>query len=338
MIVNRIIIIGLGSIGQRHLALARSHFPEACIKVLTQYAENDGEQHANGYLKSLDEVADFNPQLAVVANPAPFHLNIGIKMAEIGAHTLIEKPLSDKIEDVDQLINAFDQLDVNLLVGYNLRFNQSLRHFRDLYNEGIIGRLYSIRAEVGQYLPDWRKNSKYQNSVSANKSLGGGVLLELSHEFDYLNWMFGRPLWVSANVGKVSNLEIDVEDQAMLHMGFRPNQSASNVSASLNLDFVRRDTTRTCTLIGDRGSLKWDCITGVVQRFDIEQNKWLETFSQSECGAISYLNEWSHLIDCIHGKDRPLISGQDGKNVLSIIEACWKSASSGQRQDVNYGD
>ena len=331
----KVAIIGFGSSGQRFLALVHALSPQIEVVVCTARSlQTKGAR----VVSSLRQVVDFEPDLVVISGSAAARAET-IEGLPLGLKGIfVEKPLARSMAEGTLAAEALRARAGVVEIGYNLRFSPSLIDFRKRIHHQVYGATHGVRVETGQYLPTWRPERDYRTTVSSRADSGGGVLLELSHEFDYLNWMFGRPLWVSANVGKVSNLEIDVEDQAMLHMGFRPNHSASNVSASLNLDFVRRDATRTCTLIGDRGSLKWDCITGVVQRFDIEQNKWLETFSQSESGAISYLNEWSHLIDCIHGKDRPLISGQDGKNVLSIIEACWKSASNSQRQDVNYGD
>ena len=79
-----------------------------------------------------------------------------------------------------------------LMVGYNLRHMKSLSKFREILKKKIIGKILSVRSEVGQYLPSWRINSDYKKSVSAREELGGGVLLELSHDIDYLVWLFGK--------------------------------------------------------------------------------------------------------------------------------------------------
>lgn len=338
MIIDRIVIIGLGSIGKRHLALARFFFPKSSIKVLTRHPENDVDGLADDYLTSLEDTKNFNPQLAVIANPAPFHIEAGIVMASVGAHTLIEKPLSNDISGIGELISVYQNSRAQVLIGYNIRFNESFRRFRDLYQSGVIGRLFSIRAEVGQYLPNWRKDTDYKQTVSAQKSFGGGVLLELSHEIDYLSWLFGLPLWVNADVRTVSNLEIDVEDQVMMILGFKPSPEGGEISASVNLDFIRQDTTRTCTLIGDQGSIKWDGVAGIVYIYGAEQQQWIEHFSDENSGTNSYQNEWEHFTDCVKGIAHPLISGQDGQNVLSVIAAAKKSASTMQRQRIDYLD
>jgi predicted dehydrogenase len=100
------------------------------------------------------------------------------------------------------------------MVGYNLRFMKSLKKFREILKKNTIGKILSIRSEVGSYLPSWRPDSDYKKSVSAIKKLGGGVLLELSHDIDYLVWLFGNVKWVSSTIHRQSNLKIDTEDTA----------------------------------------------------------------------------------------------------------------------------
>jgi len=75
------------------------------------------------------------------------------------------------------------------------------------------------KCEVEQWLPDLRLNLDYCNSVTAQRSHGSGVLLELMHEFDYLRWLFEQPSWVMDQVSKRSALEIDVEDSPQILFG-----------------------------------------------------------------------------------------------------------------------
>ena len=111
-----------------------------------------------------------------------------------------------------------------LMVGYNLRYMKSLIKFREILSKKKIGKILSVRSEVGSYLPSWRKDTDYKKSVSAKKKLGGGVLLELSHDIDYLFWLFGKVEWVSATIYKQSNLKIDTEDTAIITLGFLNNK------------------------------------------------------------------------------------------------------------------
>ena len=179
----------------------------------------------------------------------------------------------------------------------------------------------SVRTEVGQHLPNWRVGSDYRKTVSAQKILGGGVLLELSHEIDYLLWLFGPVEWVKAHISKQSDLDIDVEDSALIIFGFDKDKDDYQVTASLTMDFIRHDTTRSCTVIGEDGSLKWDGINGSVNFFKKNGTEWKEVYSDRPERNYTYEKEIQHFFQCIKLKEKPLITGEDGKASINIIDA-----------------
>jgi predicted dehydrogenase len=223
------------------------------------------------------------------------------------------------------------------LTGYNLRFLPSLQRFRALLNEQTIGRVLSARCEAGQYLPTWRPDADYRQSVSARRELGGGVLLELSHELDYLRWIFGEVDWVQATLTRQSGLDVDVEDSAHLILGFNAEQGPPPI-ASVYLDFVRRDTTRACTAIGEAGSLRWDGVSGVVEQFEPDTGGWSERFRHSSLRDETYLAEWRHWLGCVDRRETPLVSGEDGLAALRIVGAAREAAASGTRVRCISGD
>lgn len=330
MPIERILIVGFGSIGRRHLRLARQTLPNADIRILRHHPGSEAPESANGVFFSMEEAVDFAPQIAVIANPAPFHVATAQALASAGAHLLVEKPLSDSLTGVAHLLETCRRQQVGLLTGYNLRFVTSLQRFRNLLSERIVGRVLSVRCEVGQFLPDWRTESDYRQSVSAQRKLGGGALLELSHELDYLRWIFGEVEWVHASLSRQSTLELDVEDTAHLSLGFMPTSDSPALIATANLDFIRHDTTRLCTAIGESGSLRWNGVSGYVELYRAGAKQWEELFRHQQQRDDSYLAQWSHLIDCVQQHETPLISGEDGLRVLEIIEAARSSASTGK--------
>jgi predicted dehydrogenase len=270
----------------------------------------------------------------VIANPAPFHVAAAQALAGAGVHLLVEKPLSDSLTGVAQLLETCRQQRVGLLAGYNLRFVTSIQRFRNLLSEHIVGRVLSVRCEVGQFLPDWRTDSDYRQSVSAQRKLGGGALLELSHELDYLRWIFGEVAWVHASLSRHSSLELDVEDSAYLTLGFMPTSDFPALIATANLDFIRHDTTRLCTAIGESGSLRWNGVIGCVELYQAGAKQWEELFRRPQQRDDSYLAQWNHLIDCVQQHETSLISGEDGLRVLEIIEAARSSASTGKTVSI----
>lgn len=327
--IERALIVGLGSIGQRHLRLLRAALPEAEIRVLRHSASSGPIKYADGCLDQLEAAAEFSPQLAIIASPAPFHLRAALPLAEAGSHVLVEKPISDGIEGVTDLIALCAKRGQQLQVGYNLRFLNSLQVFRTEITQGSIGSVRAVRCEVGQYLPEWRERVDYRKTVSAKAALGGGVLLELSHELDMLRWVFGEVAWLSSWVGRQSELEIDVEDCVMLQMGF-----ASGNVAQVAMDCIRHDTTRLCTAIGDAGSLRWDAVAGRVARFDPGSRAWANLQTTPVGPDASYASQIEALLGAIETGQPGGIAAQgaDGLAVMHLIEAARASQVSDGRR------
>ena len=327
--ISRILIVGSGSIGKRHLQILRDLIPSATIKFLHHEPLSAKVQSSDGYFTTLSEALRFEPEIAVIANPAPFHLDVTKALHKIGAHVLVEKPLAESNEGISELIALVQSKQNKLTVGYNLRFSPSLINFRELLNENIIGRVLSVRCEAGQFLPSWRPNSKYQETVSAKSKLGGGVLLELSHEIDYLMWIFGQIEWVRATLSKQSDLEIDVEDSAHLVLGFMSDTLGKQNIGSVSLDFVRHDAKRECTAIGETGSLYWNGITGSIELTNAGNLKPIIVFSHPPIKDETYVAEWTDFLSCIESGQPPRVSVQDASNVLDVIAAIRKSAKTG---------
>jgi len=328
--IKRLLIVSLGSIGKRHARLARELLPEVEIIVLRHKSCNDVKNTDYEYcVTTVEDAIKLNPQAAVIANPATHHIDVALPLAEAGIHLLIEKPISNSIDGVNTLIDICKKRSLILMTGYNLRFLKSLQQFRDLLAAKRVGRILSVRAEIGQYLPSWRPDSDYRVTVSAKAELGGGVLLELSHEIDYLRWLFGDVEWVSAILKQQSDLEIDVEDTAHLTIGFESESITKPVIASLNMDFIRHDTTRTCTVICEDGTLRWDAVLGTVEVFEQKTNEWQTLFTEQKKRDSSYIEEWKHFLKCIVEGDTPKVSGFDGLKVLQTIDAIHQSAKMG---------
>lgn len=326
--IERLLVVGLGSIGRRHVSIVRKIFSGIRIAALRRAESSQIEEIGIDYtFMNLGEALAFKPQAAVIATPASHHLDLAVSLARAGVHLLVEKPISCNTTGVADLIEICRQNGVILLVGYNLRFFPSLLHFRALIAAGHVGRVLSVRAEIGQFLPDWRPNVDYRSTVSAVAALGGGVLLELSHEFDYLRWLWGEVAWVSAVQLRQSKLEVDVEDTAYVVVGFEHFDDGPPLVASLNMDFIRHDTTRSCIAVGELGSLRWDALAGTVAVFYKGGAGWCTLKSDPQHRDASYVAEWNHFAKCIANREKPLISGADGLAVLRIIEAARRSSA-----------
>jgi len=297
--------------------------------VLRHQPAQDIPDLADRVISSLDEAIAFKPEIAVIATPAPFHMEAAVLLAEVGCHLLIEKPLASQVLGVADLLGRIRSAGRVCQVGYNLRFLPSLVEFRKRIQQGDIGRVLSARCDIGQYLPDWRPGADYRQGVSAQYELGGGVLLELSHELDYLSWILGPVNWVSGWLGQLSDLDIDVEDSAFLTLGYSPLMADREIVASVALDFVRRDMTRTCLVIGSEGSLRWNALNGTVERYPANASDWEPVFSKTQSRDESYRDQFQSFLACVKSGASPLVDGEDGLATLRIIEAARNSMDKG---------
>lgn len=168
-------------------------------------------------------------------------------------------------------------------------------------------------------MPEWRPNLDYRDSVSARSELGGGVLFEMSHEIDYLQWIFGDISWVNAVLSKQSTLIIDTFDYASLVMGATKNNCEIPIRLSLN--FYRKDPRRFCEVAGDNGLLVWDYFENSVKFFNGKTRLWSNLFSEPFDRNFSYKKQYENFISSIHGIMNSSATGVDGLKVLEIIAA-----------------
>jgi len=326
-IIKKLLIVGFGSIGKRHAEIIREYYPHIELKILTRNLldKRHYESENLGFCTSINEAIEFKPEAAIIANPATKHLEISQALAEQGIHLLIEKPIAAESDGVQSLIDFCKKNNLVLMTAYNIRFLPTLQEFRKLLEKEIIGRVLSIRAEVGSYLPDWRPDIDYRKIVSSQKILGGGVTLELSHEIDYLSWIFGPIKWVKAHSSKQSNLEIDVEDTVQVIFACEKSKKYELIG-SLSMDFIRQDPSRFCLAVGEKGSLIWDGISGQVRLFSDTRKEWEIIFSDKPHINFTYIEEIKHFFSSIENASQPLISGDDGLKTLLIIDAIKSSS------------
>lgn len=323
--LNTALVVGLGSIGRRHCRLLKQLLPDIRIIALRHQPADDTfavDLNLHAVVYSIEEALSYCPDFAIIANPASHHVEISLALLERDVHLLIEKPISSNIEDALKLVDVAKRSQSKIMIAYNLRFDPSLIALKRLIEAGRVGEVLSIRAEVGQNLADWRPGTDYKDGVSAKRSLGGGVLLELSHELDYLLWIFGELDWVVSHATKQSSLNIDVEDLALILLGFKSRSKPSgNLVASLNMDFFRQDHTRVCYVIGDKGTLKWNGVDHDVWFFSSATKCWERVCVFDFDRDFTYSEELNHFVNCVVEDEEPAISVTEGFNVLRTIDS-----------------
>jgi len=316
-------LIGFGSIARRHLANIRQLRGDAHIVVCRMHSRQSvPPELADEVVFDLEELAKRQPDVAFITGPAPTHVETGLAMARCGADIFIEKPLSDSLEGTAELAQVCEDAGRIFMLGYTMRFHEPLRLLRQNLLDGAIGRVLCVRAEVGQYLPEWRPHMDYRESVTARKALGGGVLLELSHEFDYLRWILGDFQSVWSRIARLGDLEIDVEDIAEVLL-----TGSHGELVSVHLDMLRRSGERTCHIHGTEGSLVWRSSTQTVECYSAKEGGWRTVYAAGEFDRNSmFIAEIQHFFDCVERRTKPVVGYEDGRRALEIIVAARKSS------------
>lgn len=318
-----VLVASLGSIGTRHLRNLSTLRPSARVTALRR-----PESAPNASLDkivtvtSVEEAIALEPTAAILAGPAPTHVPLATALLDAGIPCFIEKPLSHNCEGIQELRAAAARGSASVMVGYNMRFDPSFRALSDELSKDTIGTVYSVRAEVGQYLPSWRPESDYRQGVSAQRELGGGPLLELSHEIDYLYALFGMPVAVTCRGGRYSDLDIDVPDCIEILLEYE----TPHRMVSIHLDFLQRPASRECKLIGERGIIRWNALDRriLISQIDSGSSAREIILPDSDRNDV-YLEELEAFLQMVEKGIASPISLEEGTDVMRIIEAANRS-------------
>lgn len=257
-------VVGMGSIAKRHLTNLRFLHPEANIYAVSASGKNVGKPEYADAVITLEQLIEYRPDYVVIASPASHHIDVACHLLTHNIAVLIEKPLAHNAESCQKLLSFCQNKNLPpIAVGYCLRFLPSTLVVKEHLDKKLLGNVYSVHASVGQYLPEWRGDKNYRESVSASKSLGGGVLLELSHELDYLQFLLGDLALQFSWLRTTGELDVEVEDMADLVL-----VNEENVHVTVHLDFIQKLVQRRCEFIGQHGRLVWDLIANTVTLYE----------------------------------------------------------------------
>ncbi|HLO15035.1 MAG TPA: Gfo/Idh/MocA family oxidoreductase, partial [Anaerolineales bacterium] len=219
----KFLIAGLGSIGRRHFRNLIALGEKDIVLLRTRKATLPDDE-LSGYPVETDlgaALEKHRPEAVIVANPTAMHLDAAIPAAQAGCHILLEKPVSHSLDRLDVLQKTAAKSGSRILVGFQFRYHPTLNKARELIRSNALGKLLTVHAHWGEYLPQWHPWEDYRQSYAARPELGGGVIITLTHPLDYLRYLMGEveSLW-SFN-GHISPLEINVEDVAEIGLKFK---------------------------------------------------------------------------------------------------------------------
>jgi len=312
----KVLFAGCGSIGRRHIRNLKTL--RTCQVMAWRVRNEDLGDFAREYdievFHDLDTALDQRPDVVFVTNPTHFHLDVAIPAAQRGCHLFLEKPLSDSLARVDELIDVCERNSVIAFVAYKMRFHKSIQKIKEVVDSGVLGKLISARSHYSGYLPKWHPWEDYWRMYSARSELGGGVVLDATHELDYLYWILGEVDEVIAMVDRVSDLEIDTEDTAEILIRF-----ISGAIGSVHMSYAEQPEFRACEVHGTEGTVLWQQHRGGVELFTTASDMWTFIGEGDDYDANQmFLDEMEHFLACIDGKQEPLIDLQQARRVLEL--------------------
>ncbi len=244
-------VVGAGSIGSRHqrilkqlghqVSVVSANSPDADFRSMSDALEQESFDYVVIASQTSQHVTDLS---ALINN-------------RFNGRVLIEKPLFEKLHTLEE--NGFSFA----AVGYNLRFHPAIVWLKDTLPK--LGKLTSANFYVGQFLPTWRPDSDYRKSSSARDISGGGVLRDLSHELDLVQYLFGDWQQLTAVGGKFSDLEIATDDTFSILM-----TSTKCNAISVQLNYVDRIKQRYITINGNNGTVSIDLISNTAKFSDLD--------------------------------------------------------------------
>ena len=325
----KILVVGYGSIGKRHIKNLLS-LPKIEVIVLTKQKSNDSILKKCLVYDNLQNCISENPSAAIISNNTSEHIDLALKLANQKIHLFIEKPLSDNLKNIQKLSNIVKSKKLLTMIGCNLRFHPCIKQIKKLIDKKSVGKIISVQVESGSYLPNWHPNENYSKSYASRDDLGGGVILTCIHEIDYLYWFFGMPNSLISQSGKYSNLKINVEDLSSSIINF-----PKNILAELHLDYFQLPDIRKCKIIGTNGTIIWDSISNTVKLYDSKKGHWdVKLKVKNYVRNDMFIDEMKHFLNCIQKRKQTINPLPDGIQTLKIALSIKKSSKTGRLTNV----
>lgn len=327
---HRVLIIGVGSIGHRHLRCFQltDRTELAICEVNRALREQIAAQYgiARTY-GSLDEALAQRYDAAVITTPAPLHVPMATRLAEAGVHLLIEKPLSTTLAGLDDLQRTIQRRNVVTAVAYVFRAHPVLRAMKQALDSGRFGAAVQLVAVCGQHFPTYRP--AYREIYYKDRATGGGAIQDaLTHSINAGEWLVGRVERVTADAAHQVLEGVTVEDTVNL----LARQNGALCSYSLNQHQAPNELTLTVI-----------CRQGTV-RFEAHQQRWRWAVQpdepwHDEPGPVlarddMFIAQAHAFLDAVEGRAAPLCTLEDGIQTLQVNLAALESLAGPTWRDV----
>ncbi|MHA2174296.1 MAG: Gfo/Idh/MocA family protein [Candidatus Hodarchaeales archaeon] len=314
-------IVGLGSIGQRHARCLQKLGVTDTVALRTGKGTKKELNDDLKYIKVVFDKDDFyslNLEGVIIANPTSFHVESMKSALEYKIPILIEKPIASTLESIEILQN-YDLSKIQ--VGYCLRYDELINVVKDFIDSNRLGRIFKAHLYIGHYLPFWHPYADYRTEYYSRKDLGGGALRTLSHEIDLIRYFFGNVKELFANVEKLSQLQIDVDDN--VHIFCKMNEGSRIL---VELDYLNPTYQRTGRILGEEGELRYSFSEKKASFIDLNSKTHIIYENHALDPNEMYLNQIKDFIDLIKEKTRVRCTFDDGVEVMKIIKSAEDSS------------
>jgi predicted dehydrogenase len=303
-------IIGLGSIGNRHLNELKELGVNHIYALRTNKgAKNDKDITVN-HVFDPKEFLSLDLDGYIISNPTSLHIQTLELLEGKNKPVFIEKPVSGKLNEV--LNTSFLRKDL-IQVGFCLRYHDLFQKVKEIINSKRLGDVYHARFNVGQYLPSWHPYTDYRSEYFSQEKLGGGAIRTLSHEIDLALYFFGRPNKYKVFAEKVSNLEIDVDDYSLLFLSY------PNLLCRIEIDFLNKKKERKGVIFGTKLDLHYDLFNRQIKVIS-EKGELVEDIVINETNM--YNNQMTGFLNFVENKrkDATASNWEDNLLITEIIE------------------
>lgn len=330
---HRVLIIGVGSIGERHLRCFQStgRCGLSICEPLEQRRSTVAHKYGvRGYETWQDAIADEDFSAAVIASPAPWHIPTARALTEKNVHLLIEKPLSLNLDGIGELSDSIRSRGTRVAVAFVYRALPALQQLREAVRSGKYGDVVQVQVQSGQHFPYYRP--AYREIYYADPSQGGGLIQDmLPHFVNAVEWIVGPATRVVADAEHKVLEGVDVEDTANIL------SRHGDVMANFTVNQHQNVNESVITLLCRQGSLRWELGRHRWLTADEPGGDWVEEESFSHERDDFYILQANAFLDFLEGKAEPLCSLEDGITTLKTTLAIRKSRDSGAWETVEQG-